>query len=103
MNFLLTLLKYADRSKITPEAVTEMLTMAGLEIASEDAAAIANAYRTRGMPGLLAFLPQLASMYSNFSKQYISIIVECDKCHSLKRVTITRAQFKQLLQDQKNV
>jgi hypothetical protein len=57
MDKILTLLKYLDRSKLTPAATQEIAKAFGFYIDPAKTAEVANAVRTRGPAGLLQFLP----------------------------------------------
>lgn len=59
MKKFLTLLKYLDQSKITPEAVMEIAAILKRSPTMEQAAEVANAFRTRGLAGLTVLIPTI--------------------------------------------
>lgn len=100
MNKLIPLLKYLDRSKITPEGVVEIIhTLTGRAIPPPTAADIANAFRTRGMAGLVPMLPTLAPLFmsaSSTDNEPRQIPYQCKSCGSMGLIIMTPQMFEQL-------
>lgn len=99
MNRLIPLLKYLDRKKITPEAVVEIAAALNRSVPLETAAEVANAFRTRGMAGLVPMLPSLltapeaAHPDSDYPRQ---IPYQCSKCGEIGLINLTAEQFATL-------
>lgn len=83
MSKFFTLLKYLDRSKITAEAVTEILALAKIHVDHEQAAELANVFKTRGMAGLLPYAPDLMALRDSSSAEDDQTLHICPKCRHI--------------------
>lgn len=99
MQKLIPLLKYLDRKKITPDAVIEIAAALNRSIPPETAAEVANAFRTRGMAGLVPMIPRLltASATVHPDDDYPrQIPYQCSKCGEIGLINLTAEQFATL-------
>lgn len=99
MKKLIPLLKYLDRKKITPDAVVEIAAALNRSIPLETAAEVANAFRTRGMAGLVPMIPSLltASVDVNPNDDHPrQIPYQCSKCGEIGLINLTAEQFATL-------
>jgi hypothetical protein len=101
MQNLIPLLKYLDRKKITPEAVIELAHLLFHRTLPLDTAAeIANAFRTRGMAGMVPMLPKLLSAPPSEDQSSLDeprqIPHQCSHCGSIDILRISQRQFDQL-------
>jgi hypothetical protein len=87
MNKFVTLLKYLDQSKITPEAVLEIAALMGKSPTLDQAAEVANAFRTRGVAGLM---PHLLTMTQWPQKESATAqepdLVVCRNCGAIMEI-----------------
>lgn len=96
---LLPLLKYVNRDAMSPEALVEILGAFGLSAPVSEVAPVADAFKHRGLSGLMEKLPQLQAWWQTHQagvaadggtvkgNQRYALTVVCPECGKMKRVT----------------